>query len=290
MQHGQKTVIFDTSAINRLANDADGRIIAKAIGAVHHLRITATSIAESAADPGTDHRRQLFEVFKLLLSNGQCTIPFQWIIERLAKTYFKRPENFEWNSIVIRFLDAERPLHEDVFHDHAESERIRHEDKAWAEEFEQIYKNERPPFDDIFAGSNDKLRPSFKEFCKVALRKDGHGWSIIEGLFEKSTGSKTNFEAMADFANKCPPVRAALMWAHYKKCIAGRRSTSIGRAGRQDLMSSVYLPYCNIFVTNDSGQKNALLEIKDEARLAPQVMAFEDFIKPYQPIFVKNES
>jgi hypothetical protein len=152
MPQGQKTVIFDTSAINRLADDAEGRIITKGTVAGYRVRITATSIAEAAADPGARHRRQLFEVVKLLLSNGECILPFQWIINLLANEYAKQAQKSKWNSMDVRFLKAEQALHDNVFLDDAASKKIRQEDKVWGDEFEQIYRNERPAFDDIFAG------------------------------------------------------------------------------------------------------------------------------------------
>jgi hypothetical protein len=48
-------------------------------------------------------------------------------------------------------------------------------------------------------------------------------------------------------------------------------------AGRNDQMMSVYLPYCNRFVTRDKKQLERLRDIAWEERLDCQVLSYKNF-------------
>jgi hypothetical protein len=55
------------------------------------------------------------------------------------------------------------------------------------------------------------------------------------------------------------------------------RGKFIKKAGRHDLMSTVYLPYCDIFVTCDEGQYGALTAIAPEAEVGTSVCKYKTF-------------
>ena len=80
---------------------------------------------------------------------------------------------------------------------------------------------------------------------------------------------------MRAFVDACPPFRALLMAlcvAQYQRCIQYPRHKSTGVF---DLYASVYLPYCEQFVTADPGQLGALLNVVSLARLT--VRSYTDF-------------
>jgi len=70
-------------------------------------------------------------------------------------------------------------------------------------------------------------------------------------------------------------VLAAVM-AQYKRAIveAPRKKK---RAGRVDLLTSVYLPYCRVFVTNDNDQEACLREMAAVANLNTEILSYHDF-------------
>lgn len=279
MTNEKKTLIFDTSAINRLASDKQSDILTTVVNFGYQVRISTTSITECSADPDPEHRRQLFGVFKRLLPSANCIIPYQRIIEKHCQAFSSNRSGYDPRQVKIRFEQAEHALFEEVFLDDAESERIRTEDRTWGKEFEAIYKAEKPAFDELFADNDDK-RPEFPDFCRVALRDGGPGWGVAITMFEKAARAVISESEIKAFVNKCTPFRAvlvALMWAHYKKTVAGRRSKSVGKAGRQDLMSAAYLPYANVFVTDDAGQHNAMKDVALEAGLSAQTVLYGAF-------------
>jgi hypothetical protein len=78
-------LIFDTSAINALADDADVRPITEGICVVYHVGITETVLSEIVADPDEARRNSRLDVLKRLLACGKCVMPFHQIIDAHAK-------------------------------------------------------------------------------------------------------------------------------------------------------------------------------------------------------------
>jgi hypothetical protein len=79
---------------------------------------------------------------------------------------------------------------------------------------------------------------------------------------------------------RCPPFKAllvALCVAQYDRCIRGERDPWIGKAGRNDMFSAVYLPYCQVYVTNDKGQSTALTKIAQIAGIGVSVQMYGVF-------------
>ena len=50
-------------------------------------------------------------------------------------------------------------------------------------------------------------------------------------------------------------------------------------AGSNDLFMSVYLPYCDRFVTDDEGQHKSLREVVSVAGLETEILSYDDFCK-----------
>src|SRR5207302_7233896 len=88
--------------------------------------------------------------------------------------------------------------------------------------------------------------------------------SIGAGLMERATKVLPSNSEVQEFIEKCPPFKAllvALCFSQYDMCIRDHRKPSLGKAGRYDMFSAVYLPYCREFVTNDPGQCKALIAV-----------------------------
>ena len=82
-----RKLIFDTSAINKLAGDVDRGAIITAIGLIYRIGITESAISEIVATRDETERKALLDVVKRLLAHGNCIMPFNWIIEHQAKAY-----------------------------------------------------------------------------------------------------------------------------------------------------------------------------------------------------------
>ena len=111
----------------------------------------------------------------------------------------------------------------------------------------------------------------------------GEGGAHLEigaGLFERAAGTRPTVEQMKDFIERCPPFRAllvALCFSQYDRCIREERQQSLGRAGRNDMFSAVYLAYCKVFVTDDDGHCKAMKVVADLTGLDTTVLTYQEF-------------
>jgi len=77
----------------------------------------------------------------------------------------------------------------------------------------------------------------------------------------------------------CPPFRAAcygLVMAWYNWSLRVQHDETPA-AGRNDLMTAAYLPYCGRFISDDWAQRKDLREIAAEAGLDCEILSFEEF-------------
>ncbi|HEX4228814.1 MAG TPA: hypothetical protein VHZ07_09090 [Bryobacteraceae bacterium] len=58
---------------------------------------------------------------------------------------------------------------------------------------------------------------------------------------------------------------------------SGFRLPALYGAGLSDLSCSVYLPYCDRFITRDDGQRSALTVIADLVGLKTKVITYAEF-------------
>lgn len=83
-----------------------------------------------------------------------------------------------------------------------------------------------------------------------------------------------------NFTSICPPLRSlvyALFVPWYNVAVRSYHKGEKLDAGNNDLFMSVYLPYCDRFVTNDTGQEKALREVAAAANLDTEILSYDDF-------------
>jgi hypothetical protein len=88
-------IIFDTSALNKLADDADSVGLMAHLASESTVRLTGTSVDEIGASPTPDRRRKLFSLCKRLLSAGCCILPHHLLCETLISAHFSAPKTFD---------------------------------------------------------------------------------------------------------------------------------------------------------------------------------------------------
>lgn len=63
---------------------------------------------------------------------------------------------------------------------------------------------------------------------------------------------------------------------HYDRSLRKENALSY-KAGRNDQMMAVYLPYCDQFLTDDKQQHRCLTEVASSAGIPTQVRFYDDF-------------
>lgn len=279
MDTGRKKLIFDTSAINALASDADIDAIVRGLGFSYHVGITETVLAEVIADPDEAERRSLLKLLDRLLHPGNCMMPFQWIIEHQAKAYVQDKSGYDWRKLNVRFFAGEQEIfRQEIIHELGDEARA--SNKRWDRDFRAIFSTAKPAFQKLFEGG--KERPSLQAVTEHLMSGGGAYLTIAAGLMERVTKTQPPESEVKDFIERCPPFEAllvALCLSQYDRCIRGENAPSLGKAGRYDMYSAVYLPYCRAFVTNDEGQWKALAAVADLMGREMDILMYDDFKK-----------
>jgi len=247
------------------------------IGGAYRSGITESVISEVIAHPDEQERKALFELFKRLLRSGNCLMPFNWIIEEQAKAYQADPVAYDWTRLNIRCAPAEVEISRQKFV-HSISDETRGSQRAWEKQFVQIFRDAKPAFQAIFDA--ETTRPSLHAVTERLLAPGGAHLAIGAGLVERATGTCPSEDETKNFVDRCPPFKAllvALCFAQYDRCIRAEGEPSLGKAGRVDMFSAVYLAYCRVFVTNDEGQCRALKSVAQLMGVDVSLQLYADF-------------
>lgn len=211
-----------------------------------------------------------------LMHPGTCIMPFQWIIEHQAKAYQANSADYDWRKLNIRFFDGEQEIYrQEIVHEL--SEETRKSNKKWDRDFKALFRVARPAFQKLF---ETEERPSLKAVTDHLMSGGGAYLSIGDGLMERATKVLPPEIVVKDFIDRCEPFKAlllALVFSQYDLCIRDPRKASLGKAGRYDMFSAVYLPYCGAFVTNDPGQWKALTAVANLAACEAEILMYADF-------------
>jgi len=142
--------------------------------------------------------------------------------------------------------------------------------------------------------------PFEQQECQVPSRNGlsrskapgGSFWNTARLLYEGAFGSTSAIDKSAalasspdeatlkSFLDACPPVRAyvyALELTLYDRSLRPLKAPSY-KAGRNDQMMAVFLPYCDLFLTNDGGQEKSLREAALRAGVPVEVRSYNDFL------------
>jgi hypothetical protein len=277
MEKQKRKLIFDTSAINAFADDLDRKAIIEGLCIVYQVGITETVLSEIVANSEEGRRRELLDLLKRLLGCGKCILPFHWIIEAHAKEYQADQGAYEWRKLNVRFPQAENEIaRQEIVH--SVSDETRAHNQQTNRSYLEIFRKAKPAFDKIFEGR--KERPTLKEVTEHLLAEGGAHLVIGADLVERATKTRPTEAEVKDFVKRCDPFRALLVtlcFSQYDLCIRGENVESLGKAGRLDMFSAVYTPYCAVFVTNDEGQCKAITEVARLAGLDPSVVMYPAF-------------
>lgn len=277
MPDTRPTVIFDTSALNALADESEANAIATSLGIGWRVRLSETCLSEVGATKTPARRETLLELCRRLQYSGECIRPYNWIIETLTLSHARNPDDFDWRAIDLRGPEIEEQIaRPTLLGTDSLAEEIRADFKAKRSQFESIHADARARFP---LDSEEQL-PSLLEVIELE-RSNGALWKHGASLYGRASDVQIDEEGICGFISKCPPFHALLVSfcvAQFHRCVRDLRATAEYNAGMLDLMMSVYLPYCKVFVTNDEGQSRALDAIANEIGISTRVQPYKNFV------------
>jgi hypothetical protein len=269
---------FDTSAINKLADDSDSRALIGGLGSGFFVRLTFTNVEEVVASTSGQRRGKLLDVCGQLLSSGDCIDPPDELLKKLIAR-FEEPSPFNWETVDVSVPNAKQVIAGDQNFPDALAEEVREAARTHEGIFKRVYAYAKPYFDKVFAASPEKRPGSVSELVN-GLRKGGQYWSIARSLYERVAEHPADDSTIRRFETVCPPFRVvmvALCTALYDRNTRSRRTGPSLRAGRADTFMAIYLPHCDQFVTNDPGQLACYREVVSVVGLGVTVRSYEEF-------------
>lgn len=282
--NGQPRLSFDTSAVNAIADlanrpESKGECAALLAGirSGYFTRLTFPSVEEPLAASDEARRSHLFAILNKLRFNGECLQAHNWIATQLIRNYEKYGIS-RWDGLDLRFAECEIAIARREI-----SQTLSDEQRQFAiaaeEEFKGVFENARPALQQVFADGT--ARPKNADELLAALNgRGGAFWNGGAGMYERVAGHRPTEEQVRAFAADCPPFMAlqlGLVHAQYDWSITDKQVKRDKRVGRLDMFSAIYLPYCDIYITNDAEQRRCLSEIAVAASLPVEVLSLASF-------------
>jgi hypothetical protein len=267
-------LIFDNSAVNRLADDPERGLLEAGIGAGFWFRLTGDTFGEVVATTDAARRKFLVDLCKHLVTTGDCLLPHDELLENVIKKHSKGG-SYDWRAVGVRCKEYEDELARQEFINDNIAAAQRRFSADVGNEFAEIYERARPHFQKLFR-RRSASPPSLSGLVEALQMPGGAFWSLGAGGYRKATGTTLGEAATRGFVDACPPFRAllvALCVAQHQRSVQNPRQKS---AGVFDLYASVYLPYCEEFVTADPIQQEALRQVASLAKLTAKVRSYAD--------------
>jgi hypothetical protein len=277
----RKRLIFDTTGINRFAEDrksADPLIAGLTSGYI--VRVTATNVEGSIATENPEKRNGLLEVCKELIKGegGEIIRPFHWITEELI-AQFEKNGTVNWECIALRLPAYEREIAlREVVDDEISAQERTHAANVKAT-FEAVFTDARPHFEELFRTGRDSRPSSVADLVSRLQGPGGAFWNFGQGLYERVAKRRPDESTIRRFVAECPPFHALLLAicvAQYNLAIREEDGTKPS-SHRNDLFMAVYLPYCDEFVSDDRGQQTRLREVVSLCKLTTRVRWYREF-------------
>lgn len=275
-------VTFDTDAHNRLLDDPCSEWVLAEMKSMW-FRFSGISIEELFAAPSS-RRNDLFASCRKIQSGpSECFLPSNLLTKQLILAHFHDPAAFNWKTVDVRWPDCDRQLRNpEFFADEPGSKEQR--DFQWErrQSDKQRFVELRPKLQPIFEAHGEAPPSTFRE---AITRLDNVGnnamWFKAQFYYDFVTKMDSTEATVKEFAASCPPflslIYAVFAVPWYNNAA---RDPSTGErviAGSNDLYMSVYLPYVDMFVTDDTDQEKALREVARLAKLETKILSYDDF-------------
>jgi hypothetical protein len=271
-------ITFDTSAHNRFADDPHCESVLAEMKSMW-FRFAGLSIEELFA--ATPIRRDTLFASCSKIQDGpsECLLASNRLIEQLIVAHFNNPASFNWKTTDVRCRDCYLQIRRPKFYENdLVSEQQR--DFLWRRKQSDKLRflNLRPKLKIVF----DKHGQAPPITCQEALsRLEGVGnsalWYKAQFYYDLVTTLDSTEAQVNEFATACPPFLAlinAVFLPWYNNAVRDPQTGERMIAGSNDLYMSVYLPYVDMFVTDDTDQEKALREVARLAKLETQILSY----------------
>jgi hypothetical protein len=280
-------IILDTTVINHLEDGReDSEPLMRGLELGYDVRLPAMVVDEILATKSSERRDALLCRLARFLGNAKCIWPPNELLRLHVRAYQQNPRTYDWNRVHVRAKEYEQAvsslsLPSDLLNEQRRMQFQLHK------EFEQVWTSLRLKLDEIIKRDPTQRLNSFEEAAEASTKARGVLWGFGIGLFQRALEEQIpemTDEQIKPFIDACPPFRATC-YSFVKAWFAFALSPAndgAPKAGRDDLMMSAYLPYCDKFLTADYAQCRDLQDIARAAELQCSVMLLQEFSESFE--------
>ena len=249
------------------------------------FRFAGLSIEELTSTPDRIKRAALFDSCARLQSGAtDCLYPQNELIRLLVVQHFKNPSSFDWTAVDVRAWEYEDAIRRRYFiTDEQLASDQRRELKSRQKNYKQMFSNRRPGLRKVFDAHREAPPVTLREAVfRLQDTDKSLIWSMGKLLYDRGAGTDASVATVKQFTEACAPFRALIYAMIMSWYDLGVRDPHVGekfRAGGIDLFMSIYLPYCNKFVTAERNgeQEKCLREVVLLAGLTTEVLSYDSF-------------
>lgn len=242
---------FDTSAINRLADDPSLDLLMSCICVRFWFQFPFESVEEIVATSDAARRHQLLSVCNRLLSNGTCIDPAGPLLQKMVAR-FEGGAGFDWTKVDVGVLGIPDLISHIEGPADCLAKQVREERRQYSNAFSTVYREAKPHFGVVLTSQGTE---ALNTPAALVNRLQSTFWKTASNLYARHARKPFDETTIQRFVQKCDPFRAlinAFFVAAFDKCARPPRSATSFRSGSGDTLMSVCLPYCDRFVTNDT--------------------------------------
>lgn len=292
-RENKRILTFDTSVHNRLVKiGASANPIYNAVRLQYFFRLAGLSFEEMISTPQFADRRALLDGCRRLTAGRwwDCLNPPYEILRSLIVAHAADPSSFQWLTVDVRSGGLAHEIRTgELTADDALADLQRTEQNSSIKGYKAQWVQLRSHLDPIFAAQGIPRPKTFDEAFKngspallPALGKGLYdaGLRFDAALRNEKIEPDTDVATVQHFIDNCPPFRAqlcALLMSWYNSSLRDGNTSEKFAAGRNDLFMSVYLPFCDVFVTRDADQESSLSELTKYIGIDTEILSLDAF-------------
>ena len=275
-------VTFDTNAHNRFVDDPRSEAVLAEMKSIW-FRFAGLSVEELLAAPSSRRDKLFASCRKIRSGPSECFLPSNLLAEQLILDHFNDPAAFDWKTVDVRWPDCDRAIRNSKFcDDEPVSKEQRDFQRDRKQSDKQRFRQLRSEIQPIFEAHGEVPPTTFHE---AISRLDSVGnsamWFKGQFYYDLVTAMDSTEEKVKEFAASCPPflslIYAVFAVPWYNNAVRDPNTGERMIAHSNDLYMSVYLPYVDLFVTDDADAQKALREVARLAKLETKILSYDDF-------------
>jgi hypothetical protein len=254
-----KKVCFDTSTINNLMMDSEVERLTTTLLERYDVYITALNVAEIGKTNSAQKREQLRAFEKRLAREYEPLDMPNEIIKKITRAF-----HCGETAVTFSVTDDRESLWIAMSEPNSVGDEERAELASWADGLEQLNQESAASFrarvDQIFAAEPNSRPRSATAVLRFYLKAP---WSLLYWLpsqvYKLETGRVLPLSRLDDLLMAEPSIWPLYLGAYAFLIYSGSfwqpQHGPRNTVGLLDVWSSVYLPFCDVFVTHDRGNK-----------------------------------